>query len=154
MDIELAINTAKSWQKGSIHSFVYSRKARLPKKLEGNVLEITSKFQARVGIDYDNIASVKEARENGKAKGGLSGVEQVEEDFLFIGKDGQTLLRVYPVKSDYHGKSYVLNGEETDAETLLASGYAKSVLGIREHKEGDLGATAMYLDPAKIVAMR
>ena len=99
MDIELAIKTAREWRKGTIHSFGYSKEVKLPKKYGDAELRVNSSFQARVGIDYDSIAKVSEARAEGHAKGGLSGVEQLEEDFLFKGNDGKTLLRVYPVSN-------------------------------------------------------
>lgn len=150
MDISLAIETARKWRKGTIHTFVYCRKAKLPKKLEGNELDIRSVFQARVGIDYDNIKAVEEARAMGKAKGGLNGVESVEDDFIFTGKSGQPLIRVYPIKSAISSKEYILNGTKHGVDDLLASGFAKSVLGIHE---GDKRSLAMYLDPTKIEAM-
>lgn len=154
MDVELAINKARGWGKGTIHSFVYSRKVALPKKWGEADLRIDSSFQARVGIDYDNIAKVVVARENGHAKGGLSGVEQIEEDFLFLGKGGKMLMRVYPVKG-HSRKSYILNGERKEASELLAMGFAKSLLGIREKASDDsLGGVALYLNLENVLEMK
>ena len=82
-------------------------------------------------------------------------VSVLEEDIIYTGKQGQPLLRVYPIKSDYSSKTYILNGNPMTAEELLNAGYAKSVLGIKEHKEGEqLQSIAMYLDPTKIEEMR
>jgi len=116
--------------KGAIHTFTYRKQVVLAKKYEGIVLETESVIQGRCNLTYgENLALVREARENGAQEGELKGFHAVIPNVLYENdKTGRKAFRVFPFNGGKHSKRYFLNGVEKTFEDLLAMGLPKSSL--------------------------
>ena len=135
-DTELT-NIATNLTKGTFHQVTYKKELALTKahKAEGYEIYTISTYNARFGIDYDNVASVIEARENGQPKGELTGLYEVVQDLLYTNAKGELIVRCYPNWNGHHEKIYVMNGEAVSKERLLELGFSKNELGIRDGGE-------------------
>ena len=135
-DTELT-NIATNLTKGTFHQVTYKKELALTKahKAEGYEIYTISTYNARFGIDYDNVASVIEARENGPPKGALKGLYEVVQDLLYTNAKGELIVRCYPNWNGHHEKIYVMNGEAVSKERLLEMGFSKNELGIRDGGE-------------------
>lgn len=135
-----AVEYALHATKGRIHTFGYRKTVKLPKKYQEHTLETRSRFQGQFGC-FGNKASVKARRQAGEPVHECS-LREVVKDILFIGKEGQPLIRVLPVKSGYKRKTYILDGEVVTKEQL------KEVLP--EYLYASHDAECIYLDPRNI----
>lgn len=124
-------------KKGAFRQLAYLKTAKLTKAhiAEGHVIQIYASYNGRFAIDYDNMAVVIEERENGKPKGELKGLYAEVEDILYRNAQGELMVRFYPNWNGHHEKRYFINGEETTKEALLAMGFSKNELGIKEGGE-------------------
>lgn len=120
-----------SLKPGTIHTWVYTRHAKLPKKLEGNDLVITSCFQARVGVNYYNLESIKAKLLNVT---GASANANASNDLIQFNNDGEAYVQAFPI-GNYHSKKYFLNGKSANVEDLLEQGFAPSLLGINKKEK-------------------
>lgn len=88
-------------RKGQIVTVKTQRPVKM-KKGQPEVIK-TSEFQCRVGVDYDNISVVKEARENGDLpaeNAGLPWGEWIEFPYT-IGHKGETYIRCTMANSKF-----------------------------------------------------
>ena len=130
----------RSFKKGTFHKIGTSRALKLPKKFADCTLVKESSYLVRFGVDYENLASTMEKRDNGAEKGGLNGVvPEAEGEFVFYrnAHTGKRLVRVYPVPNVKGGRRFILNGEEVSEADLEAMGFAHSTLGVKKPKEGE-----------------
>ncbi|MBO7696470.1 MAG: hypothetical protein J6T10_27850 [Methanobrevibacter sp.] len=121
MELNELRNIVKKTQRGSIHTITYAKELKTRKGVDDTVIKITT-LQGRFGVEYDNIKSVQEARENGTApatNGGLVGA-MVWDDHRYILKNentGKYQLRVtkcnrWPSKVIYMKNGVVVDKEE------------------------------------------
>jgi hypothetical protein len=93
----------------------------------------TSEFQCRVGVNYDNIATVKEGRADGTLPAENAGLPWGEWiDFPYtIGHKGDTYIRCTMLNNGFHrAPVFQLDGQVVDKETVKAAALSS------EFKEG------------------
>lgn len=121
MDINELLN-----KKGQFVSFKTERNLKV-KKNQTPIVKV-SEFIARIGVDYDNMQSVKTKRENGELpeeNQGLAWGEWVKFPYLIAHKD-QFYLRCSTTKNSHQkGKvKYYRNGVEISKEEAKAASLA------------------------------
>lgn len=107
-------------RKGQIVTITAIRSMKTRKGVLGEILK-RSTFQAQVGINYDNKATVKEKRESGELPAENAGLPwgKWETYPYVIEHNGKRYFRFYTVKNDFQRKvSYFLNGAEVAKETI------------------------------------
>jgi hypothetical protein len=129
LTIEIDLNKILA-MKGQICTF-HTRKAV---KVRKGAPQFTkeSMFQGRIGIQYDNMATVQEKREDGRLPSENQGLTWGEWLFYpyIISHNGKRYLRVSKANSNvrYPSKYFDLNGNEVSAEIVkmfaLASEFA------------------------------
>lgn len=118
MELNELKNIVKNTQRGSIHTITYAKELKTRKGVDDTIMKITT-LQGRFGVEYDNIASVKEARETGIApasNGGLVG-SMVWDDHRYILKNentGKYQLRVTKCNRWPSKVTYLKNGKVVD----------------------------------------
>lgn len=149
----------RSFKKGTFHKIRTSRALKLPKKFADCTLVKESSYLVRFGVDYENLASTIEKRDNGAEKGGLNGVvPESEGEFVFYrnAHTGKRLVRVYTIPHAKGERRFLLNGEEVPEADLEAMGFAPSLLGVKKPKEGEEKpeqAPCLYLSLDSIVSL-
>lgn len=110
-------------RKGQIVSLVTEKQLKLRKGIEGNLTKL-SKFQARAGVNYDNIQNVKEARESGNLPSQNMGLPWGEwDEFPYtIRHKGSLYYRFSALhnKNSPKSVSYLWNGQEISEEEAKA----------------------------------
>lgn len=110
--------------KGSYHAMSWVRplKVRAAYKDSVNISKMTIAHSLRFGVNYDNMASTKEARENGTkpaVNAGLVGRSWIVPNLMLkTDKTGKTLLRVSLAKTSKFDTKYYLNGKEVDKKAI------------------------------------
>lgn len=131
--IELDMMNRFNTRKGQIVTLTTKR----PMKMKKNqpVVEKTSTFQARIGVTFDNIATVKEKRQDGtypEENQGLKGFEWVKFPILLKSlKTNEVYVRCTKVKSNVQSRTeYTMDGSDIEKsqvkEMALASEFPKS----------------------------
>lgn len=120
-------------RKGQIVTVKTTRPVKMKKGQEA--VNKTSEFQCRVGVNYDNIAAVKEGRADGtlpKENAGLSWGEWLEFPYT-IGHKGETYVRCTMLNNGYRRAPVftLADGTVVDKATVQAGALAS------EFKEGD-----------------
>lgn len=120
-------------RKGQIVTVRTARPVKM-KKGQPEVIK-TSEFQCRVGVTYDNIAAVKEARANGDLpaeNAGLPWGEWIEFPYT-IGHKGETYVRCTLLNNNFRRAPVftLADGTVVDKEVVKAGALAS------EFKEGD-----------------
>ena len=120
-------------RKGQIVTVTTTRPVRM-KKGQAEVMK-TSQFQCRVGVNYDNIAAVKEGRANGELpaeNAGLPWGEWLEFPYT-IGHKGETYVRCTMLNNGFRRAPVfaLADGTEVDKETVRLGALAS------EFREGD-----------------
>ena len=124
MELNELKNIIKNTQRGSIHTITYAKELKTRKGVNDTIMKITT-LQGRFGVEYDNIKSVQEARENGEApavNGGLVGA-MVWDDHRYILKNestGNYQLRVTKCNRWPSKVTYIKNGKVVDKEEIKA----------------------------------
>ena len=120
-------------RKGQIVTVTTTR----PVKMRKGQPEVTktSQFQCRVGVNYDNIASVKEGRANGELpaeNAGLPWGEWLEFPYT-IGHKGETYVRCTMLNNGFRRAPVfaLADGTEVDKDTVRQGALAS------EFREGD-----------------
>ena len=125
MELNELKNIVKNTQRGSIHTITYAKELKTRKGVDDTIMKVTT-LQGRFGVEYDNIKSVQEAREDGSApaeNGGLVGA-MVWDDHRYILKNentGKYQLRVTKCNRWPSKVTYLKNGvvvEKKDIEPL------------------------------------
>lgn len=121
-------------KKGSFQKLSWSRELKLYKKYEGQNIKITkvSEGVVRFGVEYDNMKSVQQKRENGELpqdNQGLNGLEWVLYPYLLKNpKTNKEYIRVNTTGNKIKTR-YFLNGEEISREVAeeycTASNFSK-----------------------------
>jgi hypothetical protein len=129
MTIEEVQNAISNINRGSNVKVTYERPVKLKKAFQGMPLTKKTTMQCRIGINYDHVLPVKEARQEGtlpKENAGIKGMEWEQYPFLLKGKNDRLFLRCYT--STFKSKSettYSLDGQvvnkEDFEEAMLAS---------------------------------
>jgi hypothetical protein len=120
-------------RKGQIVTVTTTRPVKM-RKGQAEVMK-TSQFQCRVGVNYDNIAAVKEGRANGELpaeNAGLPWGEWLEFPYT-IGHKGETYVRCTMLNNGFRRapEFALLDGTVVDKETVRAGALAS------EFREGD-----------------
>ena len=125
MELSTVKEIVKNTQRGSIHTITYAKELKTRKGVDDTIMKVTT-LQGRFGVEYDNIKSVQEAREDGSApaeNGGLVGA-MVWDDHRYILKNentGKYQLRVTKCNRWPSKVTYLKNGvvvEKKDIEPL------------------------------------
>lgn len=122
----------------------------LKKAKDENVIVTKETFTyIRKGIEYDNMASVKEKRENGTLpteNAGLPWGEWIEGlEGIAITHKGNEYVRLYPQSLIVPTVKYFANGVETSKDELVANGYvSKSTFAPKLDKNGNPTTTDCY----------
>lgn len=124
MELSTVKEIVKNTQRGSIHTITYKKELKTRKGVEDTIEKVTT-LQGRFGVEYDNIKSVQEAREDGSApaeNGGLVGA-MVWDDHRYILKNentGKYQLRVTKCNRWPSKVTYLKNGVVVDKEDIKA----------------------------------
>jgi hypothetical protein len=104
---------------------------------------------ARLGINYENMASTKEGRENGKLPAENAGLPWgVWDKFPYtIAHKGQTYLRLYPLTNGKVRTIYRINGKMAKASE------AKEICLAKEFSKGE-PSSCLTVNLANIVRIR
>ena len=107
-------------RKGQIVTITAIRSMKTRKGILSEILK-RSTFQAQVGVNYDNKASVQAKRESGELPAENAGLPWGEwENFPYvIAHKGKRYFRFSTVKNDFQRKvTYFLDGAEVDRDTI------------------------------------
>lgn len=96
---------------GQILTIVYRSSKRTSKKTGEQLLEKYSVFQAQFGCDYYHTPEGREALERNGCKNERNGLQTLVNHTLYLNKEGEEILAVYPLSNGYGEKLFVLNGD-------------------------------------------
>lgn len=107
----------ENFKKGTIHTMTYQKSLKTRKGIT-DVVTKTTKMQVRLGVRYDNITAVKEARNDGSLpvtnSGLASSLEWIDGNFIRNTKTGNIMLRVAYANGNKTVSEYRLNGKIVD----------------------------------------
>ncbi len=107
-------------RKGQIVTITARRSMKTLKSTQA-MIEKLSVFQARAGINYDNVKAVKEKRESGELPAENAGLPWGEwHQFPYVIRHkGKFYFRLYTVANNFTPKTvYFVNGVESDRATV------------------------------------
>jgi hypothetical protein len=110
-------------RKGQFCSFRAKRSLKTLKGFQHLNIEKESSYSCRIGIEYENMAAIKEIREGGKEASGLKGKRWLAYPYFLASESTENIfVRLYAIDSakGLHGTNtkYFLNGEEKSKEDI------------------------------------